>query len=133
MTELEFDTVKIEEYKIETIWDSAVYTMELESGHLPSLYDLVAWKRYSEQENTWEPFSAVQQLRKLIRSFHKDHPKKPTATFLFINSALPMAKPIVKPTAKFTTKQKRGQPAKSANKGAKKNWIFCSFFHVAFP
>ena len=29
-------------YKIEAIWDSMVYTMKLESGHLPELYYLVA-------------------------------------------------------------------------------------------
>ena len=29
-------------YEVEAIWDSAVYTMESESGHLPRLYYLVA-------------------------------------------------------------------------------------------
>ena len=32
------------EYEVETIWDNAVYAMESESGHLPGLYYLVAWK-----------------------------------------------------------------------------------------
>ena len=32
------------EYKVEAIWDSAVYVRESESGHLPSLYYLVSWK-----------------------------------------------------------------------------------------
>ena len=40
------------EYKIEKIQDSAVYAMELELGHLPGLYYLVAWKDYPEEENT---------------------------------------------------------------------------------
>ena len=31
-----------EEYKIEAIWDSAVYANKSESGHLPGLYYLVA-------------------------------------------------------------------------------------------
>ena len=39
-------------YKVEAIWDSAVYTRELESGHLPGLYYLVFWKGYLEEENT---------------------------------------------------------------------------------
>ena len=39
------------EYKVEAIWDSAIYAGELESGHLPSLYYLVLWKRYPEEEN----------------------------------------------------------------------------------
>ena len=40
-----------EEYKIEAIWDSAVYARELE-GHLPGFYYLVAWKSYPKEENT---------------------------------------------------------------------------------
>ena len=48
-----------EEYEMEVIWDSAVYAKELESGHLPGFYYLVLWKRYLEEENTWEPASAV--------------------------------------------------------------------------
>ena len=117
-------------YKVEAIWDSAVYAMESESGHLPGLYYLVAWKGCPEEENTWKPISAVQHLRKLISLFHKDHPKKPTATFSPVNSPLPMVRPIVKPTVKSTTKRKRGQPANSANKQAKKNWIFYTFPHI---
>ena len=108
-----------EEYKVEAIWDSAVYMRELE-GHLPGLYYLVAWKGYLKEENNWEPFLAVQHLKKLISLFHKDHPKKPTATFLLLNFALPITRPIVKP-ARPITKQKQGQPANSANKRGKKN------------
>ena len=47
------------EYKVEAIWDSAVYARESESGHLPSLYYLVSWKGYLEEENIWEPALAV--------------------------------------------------------------------------
>ena len=39
------------EYKVEAIWDSAVYARELEV-YLLGLYYLVSWKRYSEEENT---------------------------------------------------------------------------------
>ena len=115
------------EYEVEAIWDSAVYVRESESGHLPGLYYLVSWKGYPEEENTWEPASAVQHLRKLIRSFHKDHPDKPTATSPAIDTALPMARPTVKPTA---TKQKRGRPANSTNKQTKKNWTEFGFYRV---
>ena len=47
------------EYEVEAIRDSTVYARELESGHLPGFYYMVSWKRYSEEENTWEPASAV--------------------------------------------------------------------------
>ena len=40
------------EYKVEAIWDSAIYAKESESGHLPGLYHLVSWKGYPEEENT---------------------------------------------------------------------------------
>ena len=133
VTKLEFDAGDSKEYKVETIWDNAVYAMESESGHLPGLYYLVACKGYPEEENIWEPFSVVQHLRKLIRSFQKHHPEKPTATSPPINCAPPMARPTVNPTAKSTTKRKRGRPANSANKYVKKNWTFCSFSHVAPP
>ena len=47
------------EYEVEAIRNSAVYARESKSGHLPGLYYLVSWKGYSEEENTWEPASAV--------------------------------------------------------------------------
>ena len=59
MTELDFDAGDSKEYKVETICDSAVYTIKSESGHLPGFYYLVAWKGYLEEENTWELFSVV--------------------------------------------------------------------------
>ena len=40
------------EYKVEAIWDSAVYVRKSKLGHLPGLYYLVSWKRYPEEENT---------------------------------------------------------------------------------
>ena len=92
----ELDAGDSGEYKAEVIWDSAVYARELESGHLPGLYYLVLWKRYPEEENTWKPASAVQHLRKLISSFHKDHPNKPTATSPSSDTAPPIARLTVK-------------------------------------
>ena len=106
------------EYKVEAIRNNAIYATESE-GHLPGLYYLIAWKGYPKEENTWKQSSAVQHLKKLINFFHKDHPKKLTATSSPIDSAPPMAKPTVKPTAKATTKQKQGRLANSASKRAK--------------
>ena len=114
ITEWEFEAGNSKEYKMEAIWDCAVYANKAK-GYLPSLYYLVAWKRYSEEENTWEPSSTVQHLKKLINFFYKKHPEKPTATFPPINSTRPMARPTVKPT-RLITKWKQGQPANSANK-----------------
>ena len=59
VTKLEFDARNSKKYEVEAIWDSAIYRMVLESGHLLSLYYLVAWKGYPEEENSWEPFWAV--------------------------------------------------------------------------
>ena len=114
VTELEFETSNSKKYEMEAIWDSTIYGNKAD-GHLLSLYYLVMWKRHPEEKNTWEPSSAVQHLKNLINSFHKEHPKKLTATFPPINSTLLVARPTVKPT-KPITKRKRGQPANSANK-----------------
>ena len=116
-TELDAGDNDSGEYEVEAIRDSAVYARESESGHLLGLYYLVSWKGYPEEENTWEPASAVQHLRKLISSFHKDHPDKPTATFLAINTAPPMTRPTVKPTEPL--KRKRGRPTGRAKKRTK--------------
>ena len=72
-------------YKVEAIRDSAVYIKESE-GYLPGLYYLVSWKKYLKEEYTWEPASAIQQLRKLISMLHKNYLDKPIATFSAINT-----------------------------------------------
>ena len=114
------------EYEVEAIRDSAVYARG-PAGHLPGLYYLVSWKGYPEEENTWEPYSAVQHLRKLISSFYNDYSDKSTAISKVIDTALPMARPTIKPAAKPTIrpmalKQKQSQPpGNSTNKQAKKN------------
>ena len=95
------------EYEVEAIRDSAVYARESESGHLPGLYYLVSWKGYPEEENTWEPASAVQHLGKLISLFYKDYPDKLTATFPTINTTPLMARPTVKPTKPLKRKRRR--------------------------
>ena len=103
--EPKFDAGNNKEYKVEAIIDSAVYAKEAER-HLPGLYYLVSWKGYLEEKSTWEPFSTVMHLRKMISTFHKDHLEKPTATSPPLNSALPKAKPSVKPSVKPSAKRK---------------------------
>ena len=120
------------EYKVEAIWDCAVSTRESKSGHLPNLYYLVPWKRYSKEKNTEEPASVVQQLKKLIISFYKDHPDKPTAISPTINTTSPIATPAIIPTVKSSKppKWKQIQSANNTNKRAKKNWAAFDFYHV---
>ena len=102
------------EYKVQAIRDSAVYAKEAD-GHLPGLYYLVAWKGYPEEENRWEPFSAVMHLRKMVTTFHKDHPEKPTATLAPLDSVPPMAKP----TTQLPPKRKQGRPTGRTTKRTK--------------
>ena len=90
--EFELEPGDDKEYEVEAIRDSAVYAKEAD-GHLPGLYYLVAWKGYPEEENTWEPSSAVMHLRKMVSTFHKDHLEKPTTTSAPLDSAPIMAKP----------------------------------------
>ena len=52
VTELELKAGNNKEYKVEAIWNNTVYTSKLESGHLPGLYYLVAWKGYPKEKNT---------------------------------------------------------------------------------
>ena len=122
MSQLEFQDDGDEEYEVEAIRDSAVYAKESESGHLPGLYYLVSWKGYPEEENTWEPASAVKHLWRLLSTFHKEHLEKPTATSPHVDIALPTARPIVKPGAQ-NNKRKCGRQAKASrtSKRSKKN------------
>ena len=122
MSQLEFQDDSDKEYKVEAICDSAVYTNESESGHLTGLYYVVSEKGYPEENNTWEPASAVKHLRRLLITFHKKQPEKQTAISPPVDMASPMARPTVKSEAQ-NNKHKRGRPAKtsSTNKLSKKN------------
>ena len=90
----EFKPSNDKEYKMEAIRDSAVYSKEIDR-HLLELYNLVAWKGYQEEENTWKPSLAVIYLRKIINIFHRDYLEKPTVTSAFLDSVPPMAKPTI--------------------------------------
>ena len=86
------------EYKVEAIWNHAIYAKE-SKGYSPSLYYLVSWEGYPEEENTWEPASIVQHLWKLISTFYKDYLQKPIATSPLVNTAPLIARPTIKPEA----------------------------------
>ena len=106
-----------EEHEVESICNSAVYARESEAGYLPGLYYLVSWKGYPEDESTWEPALVVQYLQKLVSTFYKNHPNKPTATFPPIDLAPPIAKHTASPNV--NGKRKRGQLVGSVRKKAK--------------
>ena len=55
---MELETGDSKEYKVETIWDGAVYSNKAKS-HLSRLYYLILLKAYTEKENTWELSSAI--------------------------------------------------------------------------
>ena len=122
--QLEFEAGNDKEYEINSIQDNAIYTKESTISQLPRLYYLVSWKGYPEEENTWEPTSAIQQLRRLVIVYHKDIPKKPTAISLPVDTAPPLASPIQgRPAGPMTAPtKKRGQLAGSTttSKQAKK-------------
>ncbi len=114
--EKEFEAEDHKEYEVEAIIDSVVYGQQANNSQMPGLYYLISWKGYPEEENTWELLSAVIHLRKLIRTFHKEHPEKPTATSPPLNSAPPMARQ----TIPKEPKRKRSHSSKGANKQGRK-------------
>ena len=110
----EFEPGNDKEYEVEAIRDSTVYAKEADR-HLLGLYYLVAWKGYSEEESTWEPSLTVMHLRKMVSTFYKDHPEKPTVTSAPLDSAPPMVKPMIQ----LSAKRKQGQPTGRTTKRTK--------------
>ena len=90
----EFEVSDNKEYKMEVIRNSIVYAKKVD-GYLSELYYLVAWKGYPDEKNTWEPSSAVMQLRKIVSIFIKYHPIKSIITLAPLDSAPSIAKPII--------------------------------------
>ena len=123
--QLEFEAGDDKEYEVDSIWDSAVDAKESTTRQLSELYYLVLWKGYPEKENAWEPVLAIQHLWRLVTAYHKDNPKKLTATSLLVDMTLPMARPtqgqLAGPTAAPTKKQGRLIGSTTTNKRAKKS------------
>ncbi len=116
--DVEFEARGNKEYEVKAIINSVVYGQQANSNQMPSLYYLISWKDYPEEENTWESLSAVIHLWKLISTFYKEHPEKLTVTSLFLDTIPPMARPTV--PKEQQPKQKRGCPSKGANKRGRK-------------
>lgn len=104
---------------MKAIWDSIAYIQELKSNYLLRFYYLISWKKYLKKENIWEPFSLIQYLKKLIRSFYKNYSDKLIVIFEAIDTALLIVKPTIRPTVK-PIKQKKCQSANTTNNQAKK-------------
>ena len=105
--QLEFEAVaNNKEYKVERIYNSIVYARELAAGHLSGLYYWVSWKDYFKDKNTEKLITVMQHFQKLVSTFYKDQSNKLIATFLPIDSALPIAKHIA--TSNINSKRKRG-------------------------
>ena len=104
----EFEAGDNKKYEVEGIQNSVVYARE-SARQLPGLYYLVLWKSYPEEENTWEPASAIQHLQRLVTAYHKNNPKKPTTTSVLVDTAPPIARPtaslMTRPTAAPTKKR----------------------------
>ena len=123
--DFEFEASDDKKYEIDGIWDSTVDAKESATKQLPGFYYLVLWKGYPEEKNTWEPTLAIQHLWRLVTTYHKDNPKKPTTTFLPVDTAPPMTRPMQGQPAGPTTAptKKRGRPAgfTTTNKWEKKS------------
>ena len=57
--QLEFEIGDNKEYKVNGIWNNAVYAKKSTISQLPGLYYLVLWKNYLEEKNTLESALAI--------------------------------------------------------------------------
>lgn len=83
-------------YKVKAIQDTTIYARKTK-GQLLKLYYLILWKSYLKKENTWEPLSEVQYLKRMISVFYKNYPDKPIATSNFVNATSSMGQTTIKP------------------------------------
>lgn len=99
----EFETNNDKKYKLETIWDSAVYAKKIDK-ELPELHYLVIWRSHLKEKNTYKSSSAIIQLWKMVNIFYKDYSEKVTIISAPFNSVPLITKVIVK---LFTKREQR--------------------------
>jgi hypothetical protein len=72
---------KEKEYKVEWILQSEVCTTRRKIGgrykSFKSLYFLVQWKGYQEDESTWEPGTSLEHVSESIEKFYGENPEAP--------------------------------------------------------
>ena len=69
----------------------------MQESYKKVIYQVSTTWFYGKKKISEELASAVHHFRKLINSFHKDHPDKPNATSLAIDIIPLMVRLIVKP------------------------------------
>ena len=69
------------EYEVESLLQSEIRTSRRRQGsrhrNIRTLYFLVKWKGYPEDECTWEPGSSLEGVPELIEQFYHTHPDAP--------------------------------------------------------
>ena len=127
---LKFDSNRDrQEVKVKIICENVIYVIKSED-YLSGLYYLISCKSYLKEDHMWELILVIQYLRKLLNTFHKKDPDKPTTSLNPVDLALPTSKLIVKPFSEcLTTKYKQGRLAKNSNtcKYFQKNYTQVSF------
>lgn len=98
---------------MKTIWDSVI-CISKRKYYLLGFYILVIYKSYYKRKNIWKPWSAFEQLKKLINFFQKKHIEKSTAISLALHCTILIVEPIIK-----FTKWKQDWLAKNINKQVK--------------
>jgi hypothetical protein len=58
-----------EEYEVEKILNSRKVGRQLQ--------DLIRWKGYRQEEDTWQPKADVANAPELVQKFHQQHPEAP--------------------------------------------------------
>ena len=90
----EFESRDNMEYKIKAIIDSTIYSQQA-NNLIPGFNSLILWKSYPVKEITREPILAIIPFQKLISTFYKEHPKKPTISSSSLNSVLLITRLII--------------------------------------
>jgi hypothetical protein len=72
------------EYEVERILWSEVHTTHQKIGgrykQFKSLYFLIQWKGYPDDESTWEPGMSLEHARESIEEFYGENPEGPALT-----------------------------------------------------